>query len=257
MENSGLPKPNVSYEVQNPDALDDQTIKGMICNPIYAGIPPFQQIVSDEAWIQAASQLISEEGPEQFLVNMLYMLRQSMGSYANQAQPAAVAEETPLYCYHDDFPMIEVYGNYVCVAEYIFEHLEESPITDLVLEPELALVFQNGHTLPLLDPVSGHPFYVDNEDEFLTHFNGLSIIDIEWHDQSQGLILYFDSPGADLSESSIDDEASYIEQEFTEQEFIELGLTEQEFAEQELSGAVASLAVHLDSIRLMTCPYLS
>ena len=53
-------------------------ILGMVCNPIYAGVGPFPQLISDEEWVAAASQAIKKEGEEQFLVNMLYLLRLSL-----------------------------------------------------------------------------------------------------------------------------------------------------------------------------------
>jgi hypothetical protein len=49
-----------------------------ICNPIYAGIPPYPPLVSDEEWIAAARRVIEQEGIEQFLANMLYLLRLAM-----------------------------------------------------------------------------------------------------------------------------------------------------------------------------------
>ena len=240
MENPGLPKPNVSYRPQDPDFLDDRTIKGMICNPIYAGVPPFQRIISDEAWVQAATQLIAEEGPEQFLVNVLFMLRQSLENLINNqgnSAPVPVAEATSLYCYHDDFPLIEMHGAYVCVAEYIFEHLDDTPITDLISNPEPALVFQNGHTLPLISPQTGQPFRLADEDQFLNNLSGLSLIDAEWEDDTQAIILYFGhAPGGEnnpLTEG-----------------------VDPAMEESEAFNAIDSLAVHLDSIRAMTCPYL-
>jgi hypothetical protein len=35
--------------------------------------------MSDEEWVAAAATAIRNEGPEQFLVNMLYILRKSLG----------------------------------------------------------------------------------------------------------------------------------------------------------------------------------
>ena len=49
----------------------------MICNPIYAGIVPFPQIISDETWIAAASKFIGSEGRTKFLRTMLRALRTS------------------------------------------------------------------------------------------------------------------------------------------------------------------------------------
>lgn len=241
MEKSALPKPNVTYLSQSAAALDEESIKGMICNPIYTGLPPFQQVISDEAWVQAATQLIAEEGPEQFLVNMLYMLRHSMDHHfsaqasriitmPHEADPISITTFRPLYCYHDGFPIVELYGSHVCVAEYIFEHLEDAPVTDLITEPPLSLVFQNGHTLPLIAPDTGQPFYVDDEDLLLNNLNGLSILDTEWDEDDQAVILHFDRliPYHDFPG----------------------------FDENEAIGDTLSLAVHLDSIRRLTCPYL-
>ncbi|HLE60059.1 MAG TPA: hypothetical protein VI700_00840 [Thermoanaerobaculaceae bacterium] len=38
---------------------------------------PFPRMVPDDMWIGSAAKLIRAEGPEQFLVNMLYVLRRS------------------------------------------------------------------------------------------------------------------------------------------------------------------------------------
>jgi len=244
MEKPGLPKPNVHYPSPSSDTLDEEGIKGMVCNPIYAGLPPFPQVISDEAWVQAAAQLINEEGPEQFLVNMLYMLRQSMDRHLNPPAPAtstisadeasgpsASSSSISLYCYHDDFPMIEIRGMVVCVAEYIFEHLDNAPITDLITQPELALVFQNGHTLPLLPADSDYPLELDDEDMLLENLTGLSIVDVEWDDDYQNLILYF---GHLISDDDDDDDDAYTE-----------------------TRPMASIAIQLDAIHNMTCPHHS
>ncbi len=72
-----LPKHNVELAVSGED-LTPESIKGMICNPIYAGVGPYPAILSDEEWVRAASRAIKEDGPEQFLVNMLYVMRASL-----------------------------------------------------------------------------------------------------------------------------------------------------------------------------------
>jgi hypothetical protein len=45
---------------------------------LYAGIGPFPQLVPDDQWIRAAAKAIRADGPEQFLVNMLHVLRESL-----------------------------------------------------------------------------------------------------------------------------------------------------------------------------------
>jgi len=51
-----------------------EEIRGLIANPVYAGIGPFPQVVPDEEWIRSAAKAIRVDGPEQFLVNMLHVL---------------------------------------------------------------------------------------------------------------------------------------------------------------------------------------
>lgn len=72
-----LPKPNVRVMVagEKPDAAG---VRGIVCNPVYTGVAPYPPITDDAIWIAAAKRAIKEDGIEQFLVNMLYVLRQSM-----------------------------------------------------------------------------------------------------------------------------------------------------------------------------------
>jgi hypothetical protein len=76
-----LPLPNVI----SPESGDDPAkfgipgVKGMTMNPIYAGVAPFPQMVEDALWVGAARRLLEEDGPDQFLVNLLYVLRRSFG----------------------------------------------------------------------------------------------------------------------------------------------------------------------------------
>jgi len=75
--------PPVTAEFRSDDdegQLTEGQIRGMICNPIYAGIGPFPQLIDDEQWVAAATKAIQEDGPEQFLVNMLYVLRETFGA---------------------------------------------------------------------------------------------------------------------------------------------------------------------------------
>lgn len=73
-----LPEPNVVYASANTKKMGEKALKGKFCNPIYAGVPPYPAMVSDEQWIAAAKRMIEEDGVEQFLVNMLYVLRKAM-----------------------------------------------------------------------------------------------------------------------------------------------------------------------------------
>ena len=59
--------------------MTEEKMQSLMCNPIYAGMGPYPALVDDETWVRAA-QMIKKEGSEQFLVNMLYVLRQSLGT---------------------------------------------------------------------------------------------------------------------------------------------------------------------------------
>jgi hypothetical protein len=45
-----------------------------------AVVGPYPALVDDETWVRAAAQMIKKEGFEQFLVNLLYVLRHSLGT---------------------------------------------------------------------------------------------------------------------------------------------------------------------------------
>lgn len=74
-----LPKPNVvvAKPGTSPEQLTPEAIKGILVNPIYAGVGPYPALVDDATWVRCSAKLIAEEGPEQFLVNLLYVLRES------------------------------------------------------------------------------------------------------------------------------------------------------------------------------------
>lgn len=81
-----LPKVNVRFASASASGeLTPEKLRAMFCNPIYAGIGPYPTLVDDETWVRAATRLIRDEGPEQFLVNMLYVLRQSLGTGAPES----------------------------------------------------------------------------------------------------------------------------------------------------------------------------
>ena len=73
-----LPEPNVVVARAGtpPDKLSQEAVKGIVVNPIYTGVGPFPRLVEDAAWVRACAKLIEEEGPQQFLVNLLYVLRE-------------------------------------------------------------------------------------------------------------------------------------------------------------------------------------
>jgi hypothetical protein len=66
-----------------PDQLSPEAIKGILVNPIYAGVGPYPRLVQDDAWVRGCAQMIKEEGAEQVLVNLLYVLRECWGDGAS------------------------------------------------------------------------------------------------------------------------------------------------------------------------------
>ena len=76
--NKTLPAPNVVVaRAGTPlEDLSPEAVKGILVNPIYAGVGPFPRLVEDAAWVRACARLIEEEGPQQFLVNLLHVLRE-------------------------------------------------------------------------------------------------------------------------------------------------------------------------------------
>jgi hypothetical protein len=73
-----LPAPNVvvARAGMQPEQLSPAAIRGILVNPIYAGIGPFPRLIEDAVWVQACAKLIEEEGAQQFLVNLLHVLRE-------------------------------------------------------------------------------------------------------------------------------------------------------------------------------------
>ena len=81
---------NVEFNIMNDKPLPKPTVKttggsrwnpadvgGVLCNPVVTGLGPFPQVVPDNTWLKAAEKLVAEQGAEQYLVNMLFMLKES------------------------------------------------------------------------------------------------------------------------------------------------------------------------------------
>ena len=73
-----LPAPNVVVTRAGAPVheLPPEAVKGILVNPIYTGVGPFPRLVEDAAWVRACAKLIEEEGADQFLVNLLHVLRE-------------------------------------------------------------------------------------------------------------------------------------------------------------------------------------
>ena len=75
-----LPAPNVvvSRAGTSPAQLSPEAVKGILVNPLYTGVGPFPRLVEDVVWVWACAKLIEDEGKEQFLVNLLFVLRECL-----------------------------------------------------------------------------------------------------------------------------------------------------------------------------------
>ena len=75
-----LPAPNVVVTRAGAPVqeLPPEAVKGILVNPIYAGVGPFPRLVEDAAWVRACAKLIQKEGAQQFLVNLLYVLKECL-----------------------------------------------------------------------------------------------------------------------------------------------------------------------------------
>ena len=77
-DDSILPEPSVEMRFSGDDSpFTPEQVRGIICNPIYAGIGPYPSLVDDRAWVHGAAKAIEDDGKEQFFVNLLHLLRQS------------------------------------------------------------------------------------------------------------------------------------------------------------------------------------
>jgi hypothetical protein len=76
--NKPLPAPNVvvARTGTSPEQLSPEAVRGILVNPIYTGVGSFPRLIEDAAWVRACAKLIEQEGKEQFLVNLLYVLRE-------------------------------------------------------------------------------------------------------------------------------------------------------------------------------------
>ena len=63
--------------------MTEAAIKGILVNPLNAGAGPFPPLFSDRQWVGACKQLLQQEAPEQFLVNLLFVLRKTLESLGN------------------------------------------------------------------------------------------------------------------------------------------------------------------------------
>lgn len=75
-----VPLPDVSYPGDRDwnEQWNEGMVGGIICNPVYAGIPPFPAVVDDKTWIAAGVKMVEADGLRQYLINVLYQLKRAM-----------------------------------------------------------------------------------------------------------------------------------------------------------------------------------
>ncbi len=76
-----LPRPTVIVPEgrDDPAKFGEAGIKGIVMDPNYTGIGEYPKYIADDQWIAGARRILAEDGPDQFLVNLLYVLRRSFG----------------------------------------------------------------------------------------------------------------------------------------------------------------------------------
>src|SRR5947207_1634089 len=66
-----VPKPNAVRRLSGDDGpWSPEHVRGIICNPCYAGVGPYPGLVPEAAWVHAAARTIHEDGPGQLLGSM-------------------------------------------------------------------------------------------------------------------------------------------------------------------------------------------
>lgn len=79
-----LPKPNVNFRTSDDEReYTAEDIRGILTNPVHAGVGRYPEAlaVSDKKWVRTNIELLKMLGSEQYLVNLLYLLRKTFGYY--------------------------------------------------------------------------------------------------------------------------------------------------------------------------------
>ena len=75
MSENPIPKPTVRPATGS--SWEASGVRAVLCNPVNVGLGPFKQIVPEDLWLKGAEKQVAEHGAEQFLVNVLFMLKDS------------------------------------------------------------------------------------------------------------------------------------------------------------------------------------
>ena len=76
-----LPEPDVQFMTSGtkPKDFTEAGIQGVVMNPVYAGIGELPPLASVKQWGAAFRRVIEQGSPERFLVNLLFLLRSTLG----------------------------------------------------------------------------------------------------------------------------------------------------------------------------------
>ncbi|MHB8627545.1 MAG: hypothetical protein ACYDBJ_09960 [Aggregatilineales bacterium] len=94
MEAGPLPAPNIEFMAADdpPRPIGVNSLRALFMNPVYAGVGPYPAIVDDESFVFANATMLRRDGPDQYLVNLLYLLRCSFGFITDLPLPMIAAD---------------------------------------------------------------------------------------------------------------------------------------------------------------------
>jgi hypothetical protein len=139
-----------------------------------------------------------------------------------------------VWCDEHNCPLIRIGNSYECLIERVDAHIGGKRVRDIVPsspKTPLTLVFDDGHTLPLLCPDCGGALHVtaEEEDELLEQIGGLYVIGVGYVE-----------PGMEEPDSP---------------EMLALAFgTDPNADPDEPDNVVDALYLHLASARRLTCP---
>lgn len=113
-------------------------------------------------------------------------------------------------CPEHDCPTLLVSGVRECLFDFVDEHLGGLAVTDLVPDSgddrPGALVFSDGHSLPLLCPHCAKAAYLEDPDQLLAQVAGLYLVALDYVEDEEGknlLLLLAAEPDADPEDEAV------------------------------------------------------
>lgn len=139
-----------------------------------------------------------------------------------------------LRCVEHQCPMLRIDDAYECVVERIDDHLGGRQVKDVIPAGKgapVALVFDDGHTIPLLCPDCGGSVHMEDADSFLDSVAGLYLVGV----------------------------SAYVEEveDGVEREALALGFAPEPDGPEEpdvWEDSLDWLPIHVESARRITCP---